>query len=243
MNDHELTIFSQNGEDGILGYIFNEIGVESASFVEVGVSHGFECNTAYLALERGWRGILIDGDHGRVAEARRRYSDLLDQGSGQVVFRQAFISAENFSDLLLAEGVGPVIDLLSLDIDGNEYWIWKGLEGIHARVVVVEYNASFGADRALTIPYDPHFQRNLADPLNHGASLAALTKLGKTKGYSLVGCDSMGANAFFVRSDQVKGPLKELDVAQAWMPHARRLRHTTQIEQERRARKYPLVEV
>jgi hypothetical protein len=121
--------------------------------------------------------------------------------------------------LLSDHGISGDIGILSVDIDGNDYWVWEAIEVVNPRIVIVEYNARFGAQRAVTVPYDPNFVRSseLGAMTYYGASLAALEKLGKRKGYRLVGCNSAGNNAFFVRTDCLGGDVKPVTAAQAFV--------------------------
>lgn len=124
----------------------------------------------------------------------------------------AFLTVENLADTITGAGVPAGLDLLSIDVDGVDYWLWESLTCVSPRVVVIEYNASFGPHRSITVPYESGFDRVEKHPSTfyHGASLSALAKLGAKKGYSLVGCDSNGVNAFFVRNDLIKSPLAAL---------------------------------
>ena len=182
----ERRSYSQNGEDGILQVIFDTIGVTNKFCVEFGVQDGRECNTRYLIENGGWTGLRMDGgDH--------------DTYVGQVY--KEFVTVENICRLFNKYTVPSEFDLLSIDVDGNDYWIWRAIEGYSPRVVVIEYNSSLPPNVSKTIPYDPEFQW---DGTNYfGASLLALAKLGRIKGYTLVGCESQGVNAFFLRNDVV----------------------------------------
>jgi len=191
--------FSQHGEDGILQEIFRRIGTRHRTFVEFGVGDGLENNTALLLASGDWRGGWIEGDAGQVATIRRHAAPLLVSGRLQLV--QAYIDAANIDGLIAAFGFPADVDLLSVDIDGNDLWVWKAIRCIQPRVVVVEYNATFPATMRWTMPYDAA-HRYGSDNF-HGASLAALSDLATDLGYVLVGCDLAGVNAFFVRSELV----------------------------------------
>jgi len=223
INAHELSIYSQNGEDGILMYIFSKIGVKSKIFVEFGVEDGRECNAANLAINHGWRGLFIDGGGENVSAGLKYYGAMLGDCARNVAFIQAFVTAENINELIARSGIEGEVDLLSIDIDGNDYWVWKAIDKINPRVVVIEYNASFGSDKLATIPYNPAFvwnSKKSPDVFFTGASLALLEQLGQAKGYSLVGCDSNGVNAFFVRTDAVAGVIPAVSAGVAYFPHA-----------------------
>ena len=198
----EHRIYSQNGEDGVLACIFQAIGTSNRFFVEFGAWDGQHwSNTAHLRLAEGWTGLLMDGSPERV--------------NGPV--RQETVTAENVNALFVRYGVPERFDLLSIDIDGNEYWVWRALRDHRPRVVVIEYNIFFGTDVSKTIAYDPTHAWE-KDSYYHGASLAALRKLGREKGYSLLHTDSYGPNAFFVASDELPPSLVDLPIEQvaAW---------------------------
>ena len=194
----EVSHRSQNGEDGILLAIFNEIGVKHYSFIEFGVGNGEQCNAANLAKNFGWRGLMIEGNATKARQAAAFYRD------DAVTVLNEFITKENINALFRQAGFEGEIDLLSVDIDGNDYWIWHEIEAINPRVVVVEFNNSFGKDESLTVPYDPAFDRFKyhSSGIYHGMSLPAAVKLGMEKGYHYIGCDSLGVNAFFIRKDE-----------------------------------------
>lgn len=187
-------VYSQGHEDGMLAEIFRRIGTTTRRFVEIGVENGLECNSAYL-LVQGWSGGWIDGSSVCCAEARRLFADYPVEIVERMVTPQS-------ADTLVAGLVGDAeLDLLSIDIDSHDYWVWKAIEGVSPRVVVIEYNATLPPSVCKTIPYDAGFSW---DGSNYfGASLGALAALGKAKGYALVGCSPAGVNAFFVRSDLV----------------------------------------
>ena len=185
---YERRVYSQNGEDGILDAIFAKIGAGTRRFVEFGVEDGDECITRYLAECRGWSGLLMDGGYD---DPRRN-------------LHRERITAENVVALFHKYGVPPAFDLLSIDIDGNDYWVWTAVAAVwRPRVVVIEYNASEGPHASTAIAYDPDFQWTETDYF--GASLQALVKLGASHGYTLVACDSRGVNAFFVIDELVDG--------------------------------------
>jgi len=190
----EFQIYSQTGEDGILQYIFEQIGTTNKTFVEIGIEDGRQCNTANLSLNFGWKGLLIEGNKVYAERAKAYYS------GKPVKVVQAFVTKENINELIKNSGIKGKIDLLSIDIDGNDYWVWNEIDSVRPRVVVIEYNSILGIE-PITIPYNPKFERLKAHPggFYYGASLAALEKLASSKGYILVGCNTWGFNAFFVQ--------------------------------------------
>jgi len=239
----ELRVFSQNGEDGIIMYLFARIGVTDRRFVEIGVEDGRECNTANLAINLGWSGLMLDRDEGGVAGARRRFA-ARPQTASTLRVEQAHITRENIDATLTGNGFGGELDLLSIDIDGNDLWVWEAVASVRPRVVVMEYNGTFGPDRSVSVPYDPDFDRMArhASGWYHGASVTALTRVGVRKGYVLAGCDSNGVNAFFVRADCAAGVIAPVDPAAAWRPVRERGPATTE-EQFAQIADLPLQEV
>lgn len=245
VNNYEFKISSQHGEDGILLYLFSKIGVTNRCFVEFGVGDGKECNTANLAINFGWHGLLMEASEKKVAIAKKYYRNVLGNRYDRVKVIQCFVTVDNINDILVENHILENIDLLSIDIDSNDYWVWKAISVIKPRVVVIEYNASFGDDKSLTIKYDPNFRKSDTFPfgLYHGASLAALTKLANSKGYILVGCNSHGVNAFFVRKDVAKGKIQEVSVRDAYFPNVGRTKRLTVSEQFECIKKFDYVDI
>ena len=219
-NRHELKVYSQNGEDGLLLHLFEAVGTGRRTFIEFGIGDGRECNTANLSLNFGWSGLLMDCDPEKVAKAKAYYARQLGARKEAVAVHECMVTKENIDETLRQHGPGEDLDLLSIDVDGNDYWIWQAIVSLSPRVVIVEYNAVFGYERAITVPYDPHFRRWEKHPggLYFGASLAALAKLGYEKGYRLAGCDRHGVNAFFVRRDLAPESLPAVEVRKAYFP-------------------------
>ena len=191
LTGHELKVFSQNGEDGVLAEIFARIGTESRWFVEFGIGAGLEGNSVLLADVHGWHGLLIEGADDLYAQLAYKYA-----GFQKVVTRHAMVTAENVDQLMDEAGVPESFDLLSIDVDANDYWIWRALSAHRPRVVVCEYNGFIDPTTPLTQPYAPDKAWDGSEYF--GASLAALTALGRSKGYSLVHADLTGTNSFFV---------------------------------------------
>ena len=189
-------VYSQNDEDGIIAEIFRRIGTASRTFVEFGVETGVECNSAKLLVE-GWRGLWIESNAASAAAIRRDFAPFM--ADGKLVLQESLVTAENINGLIGQGGFSGEIDLLSIDIDHNDYWVWKAIDAVAPRVVVIEYNATLRPPMALVVPYRSDAQW---DGSNHyGASLEALVRLATTKNYRLVGCSIAGVNAFFVRAD------------------------------------------
>ena len=223
--DVEFRCFSQNGEDGILLYLFSLIGAETRTAVEICAGDGIECNAANLIVNHGWQGLLFDGDREQVARGKAFYAACRTTWVSPPTVVDAWITAENVNALVGAHGASGPVDLLSLDIDGNDYWIWKALDCIQPRVVVLEFNGSCGPERSVAMAYDPDYRLDLAaPPYRCGASLPAFVKLGRAKGYRLVGVQSLGFNAFFVRDGVGEDLLPEVSPRECYR-HTVRLRH------------------
>jgi hypothetical protein len=189
-------VYSQHDEDGIIQEIFRRIGASSRTFIEFGVETGVECNTAKLLIE-GWRGLWIEANPQACTAITSNFAEFLNDK--RLTLRQSLVTAENINALMERAGFKGETDLLSIDIDFNDYWVWKAIDVVNPRAVVVEYNAGLRPPLSLTVPY----QSNRAgDGTNFfGASLEALVRLGREKGYRIVGCNISGSNAFFVRED------------------------------------------
>jgi len=230
----EFKVYSKHGGDGILLYIFSKIGTTNCTFVEMGVEEGKECNTANLSLNFGWRGMLIDANEEWMESARRYYQEKLGKDSSRVKMVPCFVTAENINQLLKDNSMQGEIDLLSIDIDSNDYWVWKAIDVVRPRVVVVEYNSALGLE-SITMKYNPNFHYQEVykkHPLYFGASLPALAKLAKEKGYILVGCDIHGHDAFFVRQDVVQDKLMELPPEEAFYPNPHTLETVGSVEEQ-----------
>jgi len=214
IQESEFRVFSQWGEDGIIQYLLHNIIIENDMFVEFGVENYLESNTRFLLLNNNWSGLVIDGVPDNVSFIK----------SDDIYWRHelsadcAFIDKDNINELISRNGVSGDIGLLSVDIDGNDYWVWESIDVISPRIVVCEYNSLWGADLSVSIPYDESFIRSQAHYSNlyFGASITALTNLANAKGYSLVGSNMAGNNLFFVRNDQF-GDLAVTTPGEAWV--------------------------
>lgn len=189
---NRFRIRSQRGEDGVLAAIFEEIGVKHRRFVDLGCGDNGG-NSGYLAADLGWTGLMVDGSKDAIGRLRREFN------SRNVAVKQAWITREDIDDLLTKFGGGGKVDLLSIDIDGNDIWVWDAISECLPRVVCVEYNTILGPERSVAVPYSPAFERDprLLFGRYFGASLAALERIGRRKGYRLVAVENV--NAFFVR--------------------------------------------
>lgn len=201
IQEAEFQVFSQFGDDGIIQYLIQQIPIGQQVFIEFGVERYIESNTRFLLMNNNWSGLVIDGDAKNINFVQQdeiywRY-DLTAVCS--------FITAENINQLFISHGFVGEIGLLSIDIDGNDYWVWKQITSVNPVLVIVEYNSVFGL-LPVTIPYQADFVRTKAhfSNLYWGTSLGALYHLAEEKGYYFVGTNSAGNNAYFVRKDKLK---------------------------------------
>lgn len=199
LEEVEFQVFSQRGEDGILQYIINKIDIPNKIFVEFGVEDYTEANSRLLLINNNWSGLVIDGDPANIRFIKEDFI----YWKYDITALQSFITRDNIDGLITGYTGCKDIGLLSVDIDGNDYWVWEAITSISPRIVVCEYNSAFGPAEKLSIPYDPAFVRGRAhySELYWGASLAAFCHLAEKKGYDFIGCAGAGVNAFFVRKD------------------------------------------
>ena len=212
----EFQVHSQWGEDGILQHLLRHVPVARKVFVEFGVEDYTEANTRFLLTHDNWSGLILDGSGDNMRAVMR--DPIYWRHNLKAV--PAFVTRENINGLLRENGLSGEIGLLSIDVDGNDYWIWEAIDAVNPALVVVEYNARFGPERAVTVPYDPAFVRAKAhhSMIYYGASLAALVALGRRKDYDFVGANSAGNNAFFVRRDLRPATLPVRTAAEGFVP-------------------------
>lgn len=212
LNDVGFRIYSQHEEDGILLFIFSIVGTTNKQCVEICSGDGIECNTANLILNHRWIGILFDGNQDNTRKAQQFYSSQPDSRYWPPTIVQHWITRHNINSLIDTHGFQGEIDLLSLDVDGVDYWIWKDLTVVSPRVVVLEFNHLWGPEKSVTVPYSDEFVGGFTSYGSDyaGASLNAFIKLGRAKGYRFVGTNAIATNAFFVRQD----------IACVWLPEA-----------------------
>ncbi|MGE0443856.1 MAG: hypothetical protein AB7P99_01410 [Vicinamibacterales bacterium] len=205
-------VFSQNGEDGLILALTGAIGPGDRRFVEIGCAdHGW--NTGFLAEECGWTGLMVDSDEAAVAATGLRFRP------AAVRAVSAFLTPDTMDSFLHEQGFVGEFDLLSIDVDGSDYWLWDALTVARPRLVIVEYNAVFGAERAVVVPYQAGRQWDAAarDHRYYGASLRAMQRLGVRKGYRLVAIEPDSANALLLRDD-VAGGVPAVDPAAVFRP-------------------------
>ena len=199
-----IKIYSQNEEDGIILYILKHIGIRTKKFIEIGSESGMECNTTNLLKYFDWSGMQIEGDKELYSNAKIQFKKNLREKIKNIKLVNSFVTKKNINKII-KKNFKKEVDLLSIDIDGNDFWVWEEINCINPRLVVIEYNSFFGSEISCTIPYNPKFIWDYEKKRSYyGASLKALEKLGRKKKYTLVGVDKNGVNAFFVRNDLAK---------------------------------------
>ncbi|HRZ41849.1 MAG TPA: hypothetical protein P5228_04005 [Bacteroidales bacterium] len=202
-------VFSQFEEDGLLLYILSIIGMETRRFVEIGSDDGLNSNCANLYFHFGYHGLFIDGNPRSIRRGERFYNRYPNRWHYKPRFVCAMVKRENVNQLIEKEGFSGWIDLLSVDIDGNDYWIWDALEACTPRVVIIETHVEFGLQN-IVVPYDPDYCYPGKHPVYHGASAMAMYRLGKKKGYRLVGANRYGSNFIFVKEELCGNLLPEV---------------------------------
>lgn len=209
----EFRAFSQWGEDGIIQHLLRRVPISRPIFVEFGVENYVESNTRFLLTNNRWSGLVIDGSAQNIDYIKR---DTIYWATN-LKAECSFITKDNINELLSRNGVTGDIGLLSVDIDGNDYWVWQAIDVVSPRIVVSEYSSQFGPTALVTTPYSADFVRDSAhfSKVYYGASISALNALAMQKGYSLVAANSAGNNVFFVRNDLL-GDMKVLTPQQAY---------------------------
>jgi hypothetical protein len=207
INEVEFQVFSQFGDDGIIQWLINKIDIPNKTFVEFGVENYTESNTRFLLINNKWKGLVIDG-----SEANIDYINKYDPITGFFDLQAvtAFITKDNINELISRAKFEHEIGLLSIDIDGNDYWVWKEIAVVNPVIVICEYNALFGPSNSWTMPYKNDFVIGTTKPWNYwGASLQAFCDLAEQKGYSFIGCNLQGNNSYFIRNDKL-GDIKKV---------------------------------
>jgi hypothetical protein len=249
IQNYEFRAFSQWGEDGIIQFLLRHIKVPRQIFIEFGVQNYTESNTRFLLLNNNWAGLIIDASAENISYIKK--DPIYWQYNLKAV--HAFVNKHNINNIFYENGIGGELGILSIDIDGNDYWIWQSINTIKPAIVIIEYNFRFGMQKAVTVPYDENFVRSKAhySMIYYGASLKALYLLAQQKGYVFVGCNSAGANAFFVRKDLKPDCIKELTVEEGYVAGQFResrdenaqLSYLSTQEEEKLLSSLPLVEV
>ena len=202
IEDVEFKIFSQFGDDGIIQFLIDklEIGYDYQNFIEFGVEDYSEANTKFLLLNNNWSGFILDSSDKNIESIKKKnYFWKYDLEA-----KQSFVKKENINELIFNSSMkNKKIGILSIDIDGNDYWIWKEISVIDPMIVIIEYNSTFGQNHKISIPYDKNFDRSKAHYSNlyWGASIEALKFLASKKGYKFLTTNSAGNNAYFIKEN------------------------------------------
>jgi hypothetical protein len=214
LSEVEFRVFSQWGEDGIVEWLVSQIGVPNTRFVEFGVENFREANCRFLLMNRNWKGLVFDGNEQHMTDLRsERMYWMFD-----LTAKAAFVTAENIDSLITDAGFSGPLGILSIDIDGNDYWVWKSIQSVDPAIVICEYNPILGDRYPITVPYDSKFTRFSGhhSGLYFGCSIGAIRQLATSRGYTFVGTNSNGINAFFVRNDLAAPVLAKLETARAF---------------------------
>ena len=214
IHNSEFKVFSQWGDDGIINFLVNYLDISNKQFIEFGVENYRECNTRLLLNMYNWSGLVIDGSENNINEIRN--SDYYWKFDLKCICK--FVNIENINQIFEENEFSGEIGLLHIDIDGNDYWLWKSINTVNPIIVIVEYNSVFGVNRPITIPYDSEFERTRVhfSNLYFGSPLLALCDLAEEKGYSFIGSNSNGNNAYFIRNDKLKS-LKKIECYEGYV--------------------------
>jgi hypothetical protein len=211
IRDVGVRIYSQFEEDGYLLYLAAVLELSPTTFVEIGSDNGINSNCANLAINLGWHGVFIDGNAEAIAQGRLHYASHPDTWLYPPKFLQSLVTAENINDLLAQAGFSGAVGICSIDIDGNDCWIWNALTAIDPAVVIIETHIEYGM-RNIAVPYDANYSYPGKHADYNGASPLAMVELAHRKGYRLVGANRYGFNFIFVKRDLFPERVPEVDV-------------------------------
>ncbi len=216
IKDYEFKVFSQWGEDGIIQHLLDILDIKNKTFIEFGVEDFFESNCRFLLMNNNWSGLVIDGSKDNIEILKNSYF----YWKYDLKAIAGFITKYNINEILNDSGFDQDIGILSIDLDGNDYYVLESINFYKPRILICEYNSVYGALRSISIPYQDDFERTQKHYSNlyFGASLGAMTYLANKKGYSLVGTNSASNNAFYVRNDLLNDKLEVLSAEQAFVP-------------------------
>ena len=215
LKDVEFSIFSQFGDDGIIQWLIQNLEIPHKTFIEFGVEDFSESNSRFLMMNDNWSGFVMDGSETNIKNLKSSYYYWKYELNSKAVF----IDKDNINNLIQEQKFDREVGLLHIDLDGNDYYIWDEINVIEPIIVIVEYNGIFGKNRPLSTIYDKNFQRNKTHYSNllFGSSLKSLYQLADKKGYSFIGCNSGGNNAYFVRDDKLNDVVKPVTLEQGYV--------------------------
>jgi len=199
LSDTGYRVFSQFEEDGKMLFIFSVIGMDNKKFIEIGSDDGINSNCANLFFNFGWYGMFMDCNKQSLKRGERFYNKYPNPWQYKPKFVYGKATRENINQLIGENGFNGEIGLLSIDIDGNDYWVWDALSIVDPRVVIIETHNEFGLND-IVVPYDPDLNYPKKHPVYHGASPVAMVKLANRKGYRLVGANELGFNFIFIKN-------------------------------------------
>ncbi len=211
LSETGFRVFSQFEEDGKLLFIFSVLGMPQKTFVEIGSDDGINSNSANLYFHFGWYGLFIDANNESIKRGKDFFSKYPHSWFYPPKFAHAKVTSENINQIIENKGFKGEIGLLSIDIDGNDYWIWNAIEIIEPQVVIIETHIEFGYN-SIVVPYNPEYQFPGKHPIYHGASPVAMTKLAKKKGYRLVGANELGFNFIFIKNGLAEKQIPEVSI-------------------------------
>ena len=214
IQDYEFKIFSQDGEDGIIQHLLNCLEIKNKTFIEFGVEDFTESNCRFLLIKDKWSGFVIDGSEKNINKLKN-YNFYWKNNLTAI---HCMLNKENIEEILKTSNFDQDLGIMSIDLDGNDYYILNEINYYKPRILICEYNSLFGDTKKVSVPYRSDFFMTKAHYSNQfwGASLAALNHLAQLKGYELVGTSSSGINAFFVRKDLINDKIKILSVKSAF---------------------------
>jgi hypothetical protein len=200
LSEVEFKVFSQWGDDGIIQYLISKIPIANKTFIEFGVETYHESNTRFLLINNNWTGLVIDGSASNIKSIKNQTI----YWQYDLFAKEAFITKDNINNLILDEGFNGDVGILSVDIDGNDYWVLEAINVVNPAIIIVEYNSCFGLNN-YSIPYKSDFVRSNEHFSNQywGASISAFHHLLCKKGYTFIGCNSNGNNGYFVQNDKI----------------------------------------
>jgi hypothetical protein len=215
LKDVEFSIFSQFGDDGIIQWLTQNLEIPNKTFIEFGVEDFSESNSRFLMMNDNWSGFVMDGSELNIKNLKSSYY----YWKYELASKAVFINKDNINDLIQEQEFNREVGLLHIDIDGNDYYIWDEINVIEPIIVIVEFNGIFGKDRSLSVIYDKDFIRNNSHYsfLLFGSSIKSLYQLAEEKGYSFIGCNSGGNNAYFVRNDKLNDVVKSATLEQGYV--------------------------
>lgn len=196
INEIEYSVFSQFGDDGILSYLVNILNLSKKKFIEIGTEEYEECNTRLLLEKFNMSGLIIEGNKRHTSKIKKK--ELMWKYDLRLV--EEFVKKDNIQNILLDNNYTKDIAVLSIDIDGNDYWIWEAVD-LEPDIVVIEYNSIFGSKEECSTIYRDDFTRSSEHLSNklYGSSIQALIKLAQRKNYFFLGTNLNGNNAYFLQ--------------------------------------------